>query len=95
MQTADASSYGAAPGWFEGNAALLAKLMPEGYRARAKQAVLFKIEAWDANCSQHIPQKFDAADVAVAQRCLDDRVAALEVENPLLKQQLETERTPK
>ena len=27
---------------------------------------MFKIAAWDTNCPQHIPQKFDAADVAAA-----------------------------
>ena len=41
--------------------ALLTSLMPKGYRARPEQVIVFKIAAWDTNCSQHIPQKFDAA----------------------------------
>jgi uncharacterized protein len=44
--------------------ALLESLMPKGYRARPEQVILFKIAAWDTNCPQHIPQKFDADVVA-------------------------------
>jgi predicted pyridoxine 5'-phosphate oxidase superfamily flavin-nucleotide-binding protein len=36
--------------------ALLQSLMPQGYRARPEQVILFKIAAWDTNCPQHIPQ---------------------------------------
>ena len=46
--------------------ALLQSLMPKGYKAHPEQAILFRISAWDTNCPQHIPQKFDAADVAAA-----------------------------
>ena len=42
----------------EADAALLARLWPEGYEARPEQAILFEIEAWDTNCPQHIPQMF-------------------------------------
>src|SRR3979411_1392366 len=44
--------------------ALTKSLMPQGYKARPEQVILFRISAWDTNCPQHIPQKFDAADVA-------------------------------
>ena len=37
------------------------KLMPKGYKARPEQAILFTVSAWDANCPQHIPQRFEAA----------------------------------
>ena len=76
----------------EDDPALTRALMPQGYRARPEQVILFKISAWDTNCSQHIPQKFDAADVAAAmeeasarieQR--DARIAALEAELAKLK----------
>src|SRR5213083_1566991 len=33
----------------EGDAELMAALMPEGYKARAEQAILFTVTAWDAN----------------------------------------------
>jgi predicted pyridoxine 5'-phosphate oxidase superfamily flavin-nucleotide-binding protein len=38
--------------------ASMAKLMPEGHRARPEQAILFTVTAWDSNCPQHIPQRF-------------------------------------
>ena len=60
--------------------ALLQSLMPQGYKARPEQVILFKISAWDTNCPQHIPQKFDAADVAVALAARDARIAELEAE---------------
>jgi predicted pyridoxine 5'-phosphate oxidase superfamily flavin-nucleotide-binding protein len=65
--------------------ALLKSLMPAGYKARPEQAVLFKISAWDTNCPQHIPQKFDAADVAAALATRDARIAELEAELAALK----------
>ncbi|WP_404370171.1 pyridoxamine 5'-phosphate oxidase family protein [Sphingomonas sp. MMS24-J45] len=65
--------------------AILAQLMPEGYRARGEQAVLFEIDAWDVNCPQHIPQKIDAADVEAALARLNARIAELEAENARLK----------
>ncbi|MBI3703129.1 MAG: pyridoxamine 5'-phosphate oxidase family protein [Rhizobiales bacterium] len=64
----------------EGDAELTAKLMPEGYKARPEQVILFTVSAWDANCAQHIPQRFDAADVAVAFNERDKRIEALEAE---------------
>jgi predicted pyridoxine 5'-phosphate oxidase superfamily flavin-nucleotide-binding protein len=60
--------------------ALLKSLMPQGYKARPEQVILFKISAWDTNCPQHIPQKFDAADVAAALAARDTRIAELEAE---------------
>jgi uncharacterized protein len=65
--------------------ALLDKLMPEDYRAKPEQAIIFDIEAWDMNCPQHIPQKLDAADVAAAISRLEARIAVLEEENAILK----------
>jgi predicted pyridoxine 5'-phosphate oxidase superfamily flavin-nucleotide-binding protein len=60
--------------------ALLKSLMLAGYKARPEQVILFKIAAWDTNCPQHIPQKFDAADVAAALASRDARIAELEAE---------------
>jgi len=65
--------------------ALTQSLMPKGYKARPEQVVLFKIAAWDTNCPQHIPQKFDAADVAAAVAQRDARIAELEAELAALK----------
>ncbi|MGO8909401.1 MAG: pyridoxamine 5'-phosphate oxidase family protein [Bradyrhizobium sp.] len=65
--------------------ALLQSLMPQGYKARPEQVILFRIAAWDTNCPQHIPQKFDAADVAAALASRDARIAELETELAALK----------
>jgi hypothetical protein len=70
----------------EGEAELIAKLMPQGYEARPEQAILFTVAAWDANCSQHIPQRFEAADVAAALTARDKRIAALEAEIAVLRE---------
>ena len=65
--------------------AMTRALMPQGYKARPEQVILFKIEAWDTNCPQHIPQKFDATDVAQALALRDGRIAELEAELAALK----------
>lgn len=64
----------------EADEALVRRLMPEGYRARPEQVVLFNVNAWDVNCPQHIPQRFDAADVEAAIQTRDERIASLEAE---------------
>ena len=64
----------------EDDPALLQSLMPQRYRARPEQVILFRISAWDTNCPQHIPQKFDAADVAAALAARYARIAELETE---------------
>jgi len=64
----------------EGDVELTAKLMPEGYRARPEHVILFTVRAWDANCPQHIPQRIEVADVAVALAARDQRIEALEAE---------------
>jgi hypothetical protein len=64
----------------EDDPALLESLMPKGYRARPEQVIIFEIAAWDTNCPQHIPQKFDAVDVAAALAQRDAKIAELEAE---------------
>src|SRR5215468_7095971 len=69
----------------EDDAALTQSLMPKHYRARGEQVILFAITAWDTNCPQHIPQKFDAADVAAVLAAREVRIAELEAEVAALK----------
>ena len=64
----------------EGNDKLVEALMPKDYRARPEQVILFTVLAWDANCPQHIPQRFEAADVEAALTQRDKRIAELEAE---------------
>ena len=69
----------------EDDPALLARLMDQGYRARPERAILFTVEAWDVNCSQHITARFTEAEVAEATLPLRERLAALEAENARLR----------
>jgi predicted pyridoxine 5'-phosphate oxidase superfamily flavin-nucleotide-binding protein len=69
----------------EGDAALNARLMPEGYDATPEQAILFEIEAWDGNCRQHIPRLYAEAEVAAALAGLKARIGALEAELAMLR----------
>ena len=62
------------------DAGLIATLMPPGYTARAERAIVFTVDAWDANCPKHIPQRFDAADVEAALAERDARIRVLEQE---------------
>lgn len=60
----------------EGDEALVRRLMPADHRARPEQVLPFNVAAWDVNCPQHIPQRFEAADVAAALESRDQRIAA-------------------
>ncbi len=62
----------------ETDADLLADLFPNGYRAKAEQAIVFEVEAWDVNCPQHIPRKFSADELAEQVAHYQGRIAALE-----------------
>ena len=64
----------------EDDIALVARLMPKNYKARSDQAILFHVDAWDANCPQHIPQRFEAADVERLLAEREQRIVELEAE---------------
>ena len=52
---------------------------------KAERVLLLTITAWDGNCQQHIPRKFNATDVAKALEERDARIAQLEAELKKLK----------
>jgi len=64
---------------------LLDRLSDPGYRARPERAILFTVEAWDVNCSQHITARFSEREIAEATALMRERIAALEVENAQLR----------
>ncbi len=64
----------------ETDPAFVERLMPAGYKARAEQAIVFTVKAWDANCPQHIPQLVDVSEVVPAIVERDRRIAELEAE---------------
>jgi len=69
----------------EGDDELIKRLMPEGYAARPEQVMLFKVTAWDANCPQHIPLRFEADEVLKAIETRDTRIRELEAQVAALK----------
>jgi predicted pyridoxine 5'-phosphate oxidase superfamily flavin-nucleotide-binding protein len=62
--------------WVEDDPELLARLTERTPGAEAERAILFRVEAWDKNCRQHIPQLVPIE----ALRTLQRRVADLESE---------------
>jgi hypothetical protein len=72
----------------EDDAELLARLMPDGYKARPERVFVFTITAWDVNCPQHIVPRYDEELVRQVTDKLTRRVAELEAENERLSQQL-------
>lgn len=62
----------------EDDPALLAQLAMPGYRARVERAFVLDVQAWDANCPQHIPLRLEAAEVEAELAIRDLRIAELE-----------------
>ncbi|NUT45673.1 MAG: pyridoxamine 5-phosphate oxidase [Thermoactinospora sp.] len=60
-------------------------LAEAGYPARVERAVSVRVEGFDWNCPQHIPQLFSRDAVGHALGHLRDRVAELERENARLR----------
>ena len=65
--------------------------MPAEYKAKPEQVMLFTVSAWDANCPQHIPQRFEAADVEAALAERDRRIEDIENENSKLRAQIRSQ----
>jgi len=65
--------------------ALVEKLFDAGYKARPERAILFSIEAWDVNCSQHIVARFTEAELEEAFVAVASKIAELEAENARLR----------
>lgn len=69
----------------EGDLELQRKLMPTNYNGHPEQVIQFEISAWDLNCPQHIPQRFEAEDVERALGERDSHIAKLEAEIAALR----------
>jgi predicted pyridoxine 5'-phosphate oxidase superfamily flavin-nucleotide-binding protein len=67
------------------NPELAARLATPGYRARIERGLLFRLEALDWNCPQHITPRYTLAEVEQAVAPLRERIAALEAETAALK----------
>jgi predicted pyridoxine 5'-phosphate oxidase superfamily flavin-nucleotide-binding protein len=62
----------------EDDPSLLEKLRDPAYPGKVERAILFRIEAWDVNCPQHIHKRFSQAQIAPVVEQLQARIADLE-----------------
>ena len=69
----------------ENDAALVARLFDEGYKARPERALLFTIEAWDVNCSQHIVTRFTEVELENVFNSVKAKITELQAENARLR----------
>ena len=72
----------------ENDDSLIGRLFDHGYKARPERVILFTIEAWDVNCSQHITERYTQGEIAIAVAGLRERIAELEGENAQLRTEL-------
>jgi len=72
----------------ENDPALVETLFDKGYKAKPERAILFTIDAWDVNCSQHIVTRFTEAELEGAFDKIQMKIAELEAENAALRAQL-------
>ena len=64
---------------------LLKKLGDPAYPGKVERAILFRVEAWDVNCQQHIHLRFSQRQIAPTIERLQQRIAELESEVKSLK----------
>jgi predicted pyridoxine 5'-phosphate oxidase superfamily flavin-nucleotide-binding protein len=69
----------------ENDDALVARLFDPGYKAKPERVILFTIEAWDVNCSQHITARLSEAEVEQMMVTVQERFVALQAENARLR----------
>ena len=59
---------------------LIHKLQDPAYPGKPERVILFTLEAWDANCPQHIHQRFTTSQISPVIQQLEQRIRELEVE---------------
>ncbi|WP_447963818.1 pyridoxamine 5'-phosphate oxidase family protein [Nitrospira sp. Ecomares 2.1] len=72
----------------EDDPALLTQLTDARYKGKPERVIRFHVEAWDANCRQHIPRKYSQEDVERLMLPLKNRITAMEAEIERLSRQL-------
>ena len=48
----------------ESDLELMERLVDPAYKARPQRAIVFTLEAWDINCTQHIVPRYSEAEIA-------------------------------
>ena len=78
----------------ENDPTLIEKLFDAGYKAKPERAILFSIEAWDVNCSQHITTRFTETEIEEAFTVVQGKIAELQAENERLRAALAQQASP-
>lgn len=78
----------------EDDPALVEKLFDAGYKAKPERAILFTLEAWDVNCSQHIVTRFTEEEIEEAFAAVRGKIEELQAENARLRAQLAQHAAP-
>jgi predicted pyridoxine 5'-phosphate oxidase superfamily flavin-nucleotide-binding protein len=73
---------------------LAERLISPGYKGKPERAFLLHLETFDWNCPQHITPRFTQTEIAAAILPLQERLAALEAENMVLRGQVKNLSTP-
>ncbi len=69
---------------------LAEKLILPDYDARVERIIVFKVQAFDWNCPQHITPRYTQEEVKDSQQALTARIAELEAENKNLLRHTQT-----
>ena len=69
----------------EDNRQLLTQLTDSQYKGKPERVIRFHVEAWDANCREHIPPQFIPGNMSMTTQALRDRITELEQENSVLR----------
>ena len=69
----------------ENDLELMERLVDPAYKARPQRAIVFTLEAWDVNCTQHIVPRYSEAEIAPGVNKLVARIKELEEEVAQLK----------
>jgi len=63
----------------EGDVEFAERLMPERYRARAEQVVLFNVDAWNVNCPKHVLVEVDSTKEEVGSDAIEEALPRMVV----------------
>ena len=74
----------------EEDAALMAQLVDPQYTGHPERAIVLTVEAWDANCPQHITPRYTEEELGTIVESLRARIMALEAENRALRDAVPT-----
>ena len=69
----------------EDDDALIEKLFDHGYKARPERVILFTVEAWNVNCSQHITARLSEPEIEGLFATAQQQIGALQTENARLR----------